>query len=112
MSTRGGHMSVPRALTRTILALPVLAAAAGLGAVSAQQTPATKVTELMKQVLTDIPGREVVMLTLDIPPGAVSPAHRHPGHHVFGYVVEGSYRIKIDNGAERVVNKGETFYEA
>jgi quercetin dioxygenase-like cupin family protein len=105
-------MSVPRALTRTILALPVLAAAAGLGAVFAQQTPATKVTELMKQVLTDIPGREVVMLTLDIPPGAVSPAHRHPGHHVFGYVVEGSYRIKIDNGAERVVNKGETFYEA
>jgi quercetin dioxygenase-like cupin family protein len=84
----------------------------GVAAVSAQQTPATKVTEVMKQVLADIPGREVVMITLDIPPGGSSVAHRHPGHHVFGYVLEGSYRIKIDDGAEKVVNKGESFYEA
>jgi quercetin dioxygenase-like cupin family protein len=45
-------------------------------------------------------------------PASGSVAHRHPGHHIFGYVLEGSYRIKVDNGPERVVNKGETFYEA
>ena len=99
-------------MARSILAVAALAAAAGLGAVSAQQTPATKVTELMKRALPDIPGREVVMITLDIPPGAVSPAHRHPGHHVFGYVLEGSYRIKLDTGVEQILAKGETFYEA
>jgi quercetin dioxygenase-like cupin family protein len=99
-------------LTRSILALSAVAAAAGLGAVFAQQLPATKVTELMKQVLPDIPGREVVMITLDIPPGGGSAAHRHPGHHIFGYVLEGSYRLKVDNGAERVLAKGESFYEA
>jgi quercetin dioxygenase-like cupin family protein len=46
-----------------------------------QPAPATKVTALMKQVLADLPGREVVMVTLDIPPGGGSPPHRHPGHH-------------------------------
>ena len=105
-------MFSPRFCMRGVLALSALAAAVGLGAVLAQQAPATRVTELMKQVLTDVPGREVVMITLDIPPGGGSAAHRHPGHHIFGYVLEGSYRIKIDNGAERVLTRGETFYEA
>jgi quercetin dioxygenase-like cupin family protein len=100
-----------RVVRPAILALSALSAAA-IGAVSAQQMPPTKVTELMKQVLPDIPGREVVVITLDIPPSGGSVAHRHPGHHIFGYVLEGSYRIKVDNGPERVVNKGETFYEA
>ena len=54
-------------------------------------TRATEVTALMKQALADIPGRGVTVITLDIPPGAGSAPHRHPGHHVFGYVLEGSY---------------------
>ena len=104
-------MSFTHMLMRGVIAVSALAAV-GLGAALAQQMPPSKVTELMKQVLPDIPGREVIVITLDIPPGGGSAAHRHPGHHIFGYVVEGSYRIKVDNGPERVVNKGETFYEA
>ena len=52
------------------------------------------------------------MITLDIPPGGGSPPHRHPGHHVFGYVIEGAYKIKLDNGPETTLTKGQTFYEA
>ena len=105
-------MPIPlRPFIRCIVAVTALAAAAGLGAVFAQQMPPTKVTQVMKQVLADIPGREVVMVTLDIAPGGGSAAHRHPGHHIFGYVLEGSYRIKVDDGPERVLNKGDTFYE-
>ena len=44
------------------------------------------------------PGREVMVITLDIPPGGGSAPHRHPGHHVFGYVLEGSYKLKLDQG--------------
>jgi quercetin dioxygenase-like cupin family protein len=77
-----------------------------------QQAPATKVTTLLQQVLADYPGHEVVMLTLDIPPGVVSSPHRHPSHHVFGYVLEGSYRFKVDQGPETVLTKGQTFHEA
>jgi quercetin dioxygenase-like cupin family protein len=103
-------------LTRSaigLLGLAALAGAFGLGTVVAQQPmPPTKVSQLMKQTLADVPGREVMMITLDIPPGGGSPAHRHPGAHNFGYVLEGAYKIKLDNGPETVVTKGQTFYES
>jgi quercetin dioxygenase-like cupin family protein len=100
-----------RSSRRTLLALIVMLGAAA-PAWSQQPAPATKVTALMKQVLADLPGREVVMVTLDIPPGGGSPPHRHPGHHIFGYVLEGSYKLKLDQGAETILSKGQTFYEA
>ncbi len=77
-----------------------------------QAAPATTVTSLLKQVLADVPGREVMVITLDIPPGGGSAPHRHPGHHVFGYVLEGSYKLKLDQGDEKILAKGQTFYEA
>jgi quercetin dioxygenase-like cupin family protein len=104
-----------QALTRSafaLLGLGTLAAAFSAGTVVAQQQAATKVTSLMKQTLGDVPGREVMMITLDIPPGGGSPAHRHPGAHNFGYVLEGAYKIKVDNGPETVLTRGQTFYEA
>jgi quercetin dioxygenase-like cupin family protein len=90
----------------------IMGVAALVPASSQQPAPATKVTAMMKQALADLPGREVIVITLDIPPGAGSPPHRHPGHHVFGYVLEGSYKIKLDQGQETVLTKGQTFYEA
>jgi quercetin dioxygenase-like cupin family protein len=96
-----------------VFAFAVLAAAFGLGVVAAQQqTPATKVTALMKQAIAEYPGHEVTMITLDIPPGGGSAPHRHPGHHTFGYVLEGAYKIKLDNGPETTLTRGQTFYEA
>ncbi len=96
-----------------LLCFAALAGTFGLGIVVAQQqTPATKITSLMKQVISDYPGHEVTMITLDIPPGAGSSPHRHPGHHTFGYVLEGTYNIKLDNGPETSLTKGQTFYEA
>ena len=71
-----------------------------------------QVTALLKQVLADVPGREVMVITLDIPPGGGSAPHRHPGHHIFGYVLEGSYKLKLDQGDEKILTKGQTFYEA
>ena len=80
-------------LIRATSLIVALGAGATAPAWSQQPTPATKVTALMKQVLAD--GREVVMVTLEIPPGSGSPPHRQPGHHIFGYVLEGSYKLKI-----------------
>jgi quercetin dioxygenase-like cupin family protein len=90
------------------LALTVTMSAT-LPAMAQQPAPATTVTALLKQVLADIPGREVMVITLDIPPGAGSAPHRHP---VFGYVLEGSYKLKLDQGDEKILTKGQTFYEA
>lgn len=105
-----------RMLTRSFFAVAGVAALAGafsLGMVLAQQPlPATKATQIMKQAIAEFPGHEVTMTTLDIPPGGGSMPHRHPTTHNFGYVLEGSYRIKLGDGPERVLNKGDTFYEA
>jgi quercetin dioxygenase-like cupin family protein len=113
-----------RALRGSILCLlgfATFAGAVGLGTVLApvvapvlaqQQMPSTKNTTLMNRTLSDVAGREVTMLTLDIPPGGGSPMHRHPSAHIFGYVLEGAYKTKLDNGAETVLTKGQTFYEA
>ena len=95
------------------LGLAALALAFGLGTLLAQQsTPPTKVTALMKQAIAEFPGHEVMMITLDIPPGGGSAPHRHPGAHNFGYVLEGSYKLKLDQGDEKILTKGQTFYEA
>jgi quercetin dioxygenase-like cupin family protein len=105
-----------RSLIRSALAaagLAALAGAFGLGTLYAQQpVPPTKVTALMTLALADFPGHEVIMSTLDIPPGSGSVPHRHPGHHIFGYVLEGAYKIKLDGGPERTLTKGDTFYES
>jgi len=77
---------------------------------SAQPAPAA-VKPLLVQPLADLPGREVRITLLDRAPGSSSPPHRHPGHHTFGYVVEGTYEFAIDGQPGRILNAGETFYE-
>ena len=101
-----------RALSCVAALIVMLGATAAAPARAQQQVPATKVTSLLKQMLADFPGREVVVVTLDIPPGGGSPPHRHPGHHIFGYVLEGTYKIRLDQGPEIILTKGQTFYEA
>lgn len=97
----------------TIASVAALVGAFGLGVVVAQQpVPATKATQVMKQAIAEFPGHEMTMTTLDIPPGGGSAPHRHPTTYNFGYVLEGSYRIKLDDGPERVLTRGDTFYEA
>src|SRR5262245_50531508 len=63
------------------------------------------------QPLADLPGREVRMSILDREPGASSARHRHPGHHTFGYVVEGTYEFGINGQPSVVLKAGDAFYE-
>jgi mannose-6-phosphate isomerase-like protein (cupin superfamily) len=36
---------------------------------------------------------------------------RHPGSHTVGYILEGTYEVKIDDGPVRTLKAGEVFYE-
>jgi quercetin dioxygenase-like cupin family protein len=80
------------------------------GAVLAQPA-AGGVQQILAQPLPDIPGREVRISVIERTPGFASPPHRHPGHHTFGYVLEGTYEFAIDRGQPRVFKAGDTFYE-
>jgi quercetin dioxygenase-like cupin family protein len=44
-------------------------------------------------------------------PGSASGPHRHPGSHTFGYVLEGVYEVKIDDGPVQKLGPGQAFYE-
>jgi quercetin dioxygenase-like cupin family protein len=77
----------------------------------AQPAPAAAVTQILVQPLADLPGREVRVSLVDRPPGSSSPPHRHPGHHTFGYVIEGSYEFAVDGQPARLLKAGDSFYE-
>ena len=96
-----------RALSYGVVAAgaAILSAAATYGTMTfvapsrAQTAPTpTQRTEVMTQALADVPGREVRITLLDLMPGHASPPHRHPNHHVFGFIVDGTYDWKIDDG--------------
>jgi quercetin dioxygenase-like cupin family protein len=76
------------------------------------QNAQTQRREVLKQTLADIPGREVRVLHVDLAPSDGNVPHRHPGHHVFGYILEGAYGWKVDDGPTKVFKPGEIFYEA
>jgi quercetin dioxygenase-like cupin family protein len=69
-----------------------------------------KVTPLMSKDLTDIPGKEGLMITVEYPPGGSDPVHRHNAH-AFVYVLEGSMVMQVKGGKEVTLTPGETFYE-
>jgi quercetin dioxygenase-like cupin family protein len=82
-----------------------------LAATSVAQPAPTGAGQLLIQPLADVPGREVRISLLDREPGSSSARHRHPGHHTFGYVVEGTYEFGINGEPSRTLKAGETFYE-
>ena len=56
-----------------------------------------KVTELMSKDLTDLAGKEGLMLLIEYPPGSSDPIHRHNAHG-FIYVLEGSIVMQVRGG--------------
>jgi quercetin dioxygenase-like cupin family protein len=69
-------------------------------------------TELFNRVMDDVLGRRLTVRLTERDPGNGSAAHRHPGSHTVGYILEGTYEVKIDDGPVRTLKPGEVFYEA
>src|SRR5262249_38688739 len=70
-----------------------------------------KVTSLMSKDLTENPGREVLMITVEHAPGGSSAIHRHNAH-AFVYVLDGSVVMQLKGGQQVTLTPGQTFYEA
>jgi quercetin dioxygenase-like cupin family protein len=69
-----------------------------------------KVSELFSKDLTNLPGKEGLMITVEYPPGSSDPIHRHNAH-AFVYVLEGSIVMQVKGGKEVTLTPGQTFYE-
>src|SRR5438046_1572347 len=90
-------------LTKLILALACLMS----GALVAQEA---KVTQLLSKDLTNLPGKEGLMIIVEYPPGSTDPIHRHNAHG-FIYLLEGSIVMQVRGGKEVTLTPGQTFYE-
>jgi quercetin dioxygenase-like cupin family protein len=69
-----------------------------------------KVTEVLSKDFSNIPGKQGLMITVEYPPGASDPVHRHNAHG-FIYVLEGSIVMQVKGGKEVTLTPGQSFYE-
>jgi len=94
-------------MTDKILTLVLLLLFLTAGASSAQEA---QVASLMSKDLTDMPGKEGLMITVEYPPGWSDPIHRHNAQ-AFVYVLEGSVVMQVKGGKQVTLTPGQTFYE-
>ena len=100
---------------KLILALPCLLSVTLVSQESkvtrgTKTTQEAKVTQLLSKDLTNLPGKEGLMITVDYPPGSSDPIHRHNAH-AFVYVLEGSIVMQVRGGKQVTLTPGQTFYE-
>jgi quercetin dioxygenase-like cupin family protein len=62
--------------------------------------------------IPNIPGKSLVAVEVDYPPGAASQPHAHaPSAFIYAYVVAGAIESQVNDGARRVYRAGESFFE-
>src|ERR1700722_3552354 len=88
----------------------LIVAALPFNAAFAQTATQPIVAPVMQKDLTDLPGREMLMLSVEYPPGTVEHIHRHNAY-AFVYVLEGSIVEGVRGCKEVTLTPGQTFYE-
>lgn len=68
------------------------------------------ITRVMTKALTDLPGKELQVLTVEYAPGGADPVHRHNADALV-YVLEGSVVEQVKGGKPVTLTAGQTFYE-
>ena len=69
-----------------------------------------KVTALVSKPVPDNPGKELLMISVEYPPGASDPVHRHNAQALL-YVLEGSVTMGVNGEKPVTLTAGQTFYE-
>lgn len=85
----------------------VISVALSVHALSAQ--PAGPTRTILQKSDVSAPGREVVQALVEIPVGARSGKHTHPGEEV-GYVLEGTLVLTVDGKPPVTLKAGNTFF--
>lgn len=104
-------------LVATLLAAASPAPAQTAGAVAtASATRGEPVRETVTvaadEPIPNVPGKRLVSLVVDYPPGGTSVAHRHSqSAFIYAYVVSGAIRSQVDDEPVRVYRTGEGWFE-
>jgi quercetin dioxygenase-like cupin family protein len=102
------RIAMPAAVTVSIALLGLLPSAVPARADAKSDA---SVAALLTRDLVGVPGKEVVVETVEYGPGGSSPAHRHDAN-VFVYVVSGDYTTQIAGSPPVTLHAGQVFYES
>lgn len=99
-----------------IAAAAVLAGGASLVPLTARSTREAprheNVTLLAARPIPDLPGKRLVSILVDYPPGASSVPHRHAASaFIYAYVLSGEIRSQVNDEPARVYKQGEWWFE-
>jgi len=72
--------------------------------------PRTVTKPVSCEKLPNVPGKSITTVVVEFPPGAYSPAHRHPGS-VTAYVLKGTVRSQLAGGPIGTYKPGDTWFE-
>jgi len=76
--------------------------------VAQAQFPGLKRTGLMQNDLS-VPGREVVQVRVEFPPGLVAANHSHPGEELV-YVIEGVFEYQLEGEPAVTLKAGDVLF--
>jgi quercetin dioxygenase-like cupin family protein len=91
------------------MAVAALIVASGLALHTAwAQLSGVKRTDLQQHDLS-VPGREVVQVRVDFPPGVAFPRHSHPGEEIV-YAIEGVLEYQLDGRPPVTLKPGDVLF--
>ncbi|MCO5107403.1 MAG: cupin domain-containing protein [Burkholderiaceae bacterium] len=106
------RIRVPAAIACAMLVValsPVAAQTAGPGlAPIVPQTPGFTSKPVLVAPITGVEGKELVLISVTLAPGASSPAHTHPGD-CYGTVLEGTMELRVAGQEPRRLTAGESY---
>ncbi len=101
-------------MKRFSVIIAALATSSVLSAPESSQTAPMRetVTVVAERPIPNAPGKRLVSLVVEYPPGASSISHRHAkSAFIYAYVLSGSIRSQVNDEAVRVYRMGEWWFE-
>ncbi len=89
------------------IAVATFAVIWGTQALNAQQGPIQR--KILQKKDLSVPGHEVVMVAVEIAPGAAEGLHTHPGE-VMAYVQEGTLQLEIQGRPTATLKAGDVVF--
>jgi quercetin dioxygenase-like cupin family protein len=105
------HMNHPCLAKAAWLTGLMLIQMTALAADAPTSAEAAVVQPLFDKDLAGVPGKELLMLTVEYIPGGASLPHRHDAQ-VFVYVLQGKLKMQVAGSPAVTLHRGQTFYES
>jgi quercetin dioxygenase-like cupin family protein len=103
-------MSTSRSSAATVAFVFLFALIMNANADQGEAPTRTVVQDLRTELISEYPGHELNMITVEYPPGGGSKPHRHNAY-VLVFVLEGALEMKVRGTPLVTVRAGESFVE-